>query len=225
MTINTIIHSQNFDQGIFGINFRYHIDENGQYWYNFDDIVEVLALKWRVANKIYDDMINEEDKIIFEDSNNKNTNFVSSIKYRFITSEAFDIILKNNSERIKQVREAKLRLEFVDYRKELKEDIDRLNKLAASPLEDLLEIARKVDKVYNSEPIKEILIKDKNLDPSKEKLIEEFREDVYEYMDEETYDVEVQFIKKRPEYNNTQVRYRKHKIESTCPSWLKEVVK
>ena len=224
MTINTIIHSQNFDQGIFGINFRYHIDENGQYWYNFDDIVEVLALKWRVANKIYDDMINEEDKIIFEDSNNKNTNFVSSVEYRFITSESFDMLLDHETERIKQVREAKLRLEFVDYRKELKEDIDRLNKLAESPLEDLLEIARRVDKVYNSDPIKEILIKDKNLDPSKEKLIEEFREDVYEYMDEETYDVEVQFIKKRPEYNK-QVRYRKHKIESTCPSWLKEVVK
>ena len=44
-------------------------------------------------------------------------------------------------------------------------------------------------------------------------------------MDEETYDVEVQFIKKRPEYNNKQIRYRKHKIESTCPSWLKDVVK
>ena len=43
-------------------------------------------------------------------------------------------------------------------------------------------------------------------------------------MDEETYDVEVQFIKKRPEYNK-QIRYRKHKIESTCPSWLKDVVK
>ena len=224
MTINTIIHSQNFDQEIFGINFRYHIDENGQYWYNFDDIVEVLALKWRVANKIYDDMINEEDKILFEDSNDKNTNFVSSTAYRFITSESFDMLLDHETERIKQVREAKLRLEFVDYRKELKEDIERLNKLANSPLEDLLEIARSVDKVYNSDPIKEILIKDKNLDPSKEKLIEEFREDVYEYMDEETYDVEVQFIKKRPEYNK-QVRYRKHKIESTCPSWLKDVVK
>lgn len=224
MTINTIIHSQNFDQGIFGINFRYHIDEYGRYWYNFDDIVEVLALKWRVANKIYDDMINEEDKIIFEDSNDKNTNFVTSSKYRFITSESFDMLLDHETERIKQVREAKLRLEFVDYRKELKEDIDRLNKLAGSPLEDLLEIARRIDKVYNSDPIKEILIKDKNLDPSKEKLIEEFREDVYEYMDEETYDVEVQFIKKRPEYNK-QVRYRKHKIESTCPSWLKDVVK
>ena len=224
MTINTIIHSQNFDQGIFGINFRYHIDENGQYWYNFDDIVEVLALKWRVANKIYDDMINEEDKIVFEDSNNKNTNFVSSVEYRFITSESFDMLLDHETERIKQVREAKLRLEFIDYRKELKEDIDRLNKLAKSPLEDLLEIARRIDKVYNSDPIKEILIKDKNLDPSKEKLIEEFREDVYEYMDEETYDVEVQFIKKRPEYNK-QIRYRKHKIESTCPSWLKDVVK
>lgn len=224
MTINTIIHSQNFDQGIFGINFRYHIDENGQYWYNFDDIVEVLALKWRVANKIYDDMINEEDKIVFEDSNGKNTNFVSSAEYRFITSESFDMLLDHETERIKQVREAKLRLEFIDYRKELKEDIDKLNKLAESPLEDLLEIARRVDKVYNSEPIKEILIKEKNLDPSKEKLIEEFREDVYEYMDEETYDVEVQFIKKRPEYNK-QIRYRKHKIESTCPSWLKDVVK
>ena len=138
MTINTIIHSQNFDQGIFGINFRYHIDENGQYWYNFDDIVEVLALKWRVANKIYDDMINEEDKMVFEDSNNKNTNFVSSVEYRFITSESFDMLLDHETERIKQVREAKLRLEFIDYRKELKEDIDKLNKLAESPLEDLL---------------------------------------------------------------------------------------
>ena len=224
MTINTIIHSQNFDQGIFGINFRYHIDENGQYWYNFDDIVEVLALKWRVANKIYDDMINEEDKMVFEDSNNKNTHSVLSAEYRFITSESFDMLLDHETERIKQVREAKLRLEFIDYRKELKEDIDKLNKLAESPLEDLLEIARRIDKVYNSEPIKEILIKDKNLDPSKEKLIEEIREDIYEYMDEETYDVELQFIKKRPEYNK-QVRYRKHKIESTCPSWLKSVVK
>ena len=224
MTINTIIHSQNFDQEIFGINFRYHIDENGQYWYNFDDIVEVLALKWRVANKIYDDMINEEDKIVFEDSNNKNTNFVSSVEYRFITSESFDMLLDHETERIKQVREAKLRLEFIDYRKELKEDIDKLNKLAESPLEDLLEIARRIDKVYNSEPIKEILIKDKNLDPSKEKLIEEIREDIYEYMDEETYEVEMQLIKKKSDCDK-QVRYRKHKVESTCPSWLKSVVK
>ena len=224
MTINTIIHSQNFDQEIFGINFRYHIDENGQYWYNFDDIVEVLALKWRVANKIYDDMINEEDKIVFEDSNNKNTNFVSSVEYRFITSESFDMLLDHETERIKQVREAKLRLEFIDYRKELKEDIDKLNKLAESPLEDLLEIARRIDKVYNSEPIKEILIKDKNLDPSKEKLIEEIREDIYEYMDEETYEIEMQLIKKKSDCDK-QVRYRKHKVESTCPSWLKSVVK
>ena len=224
MTINAIIHSQNFDQEIFGIRFRYHVDENGQYWYNFEDIVEVLGIKWRVANKIYDSKINENDKIIFSDSNNDSINDCN-LDFKFITSESFDMLLDHETERFNQVREAKLRLEFVDYRKELKEDIDRLNKLAASPLEDLLEIARGIDKVYNSEPIKEILIKDKNLDPSKEKLIEEFREDVYEYMDEETHDVEVQFIKKRPEYNNTQVRYRKHKIESTCPSWLKDVVK
>ena len=157
------------------------------------------------------------------DSNNDSINDCN-LDFKFITSESFDMLLEHETERFNQVREAKLRLEFVDYRKELKEDIDRLNKLAESPLEDLLEIARRVDKVYNSDPIKEILIKDKNLDPSKEKLIEEFREDVYEYMDEETYDVEVQFIKKRPEYNK-QVRYRKHKIESTCPSWLKSVVK
>ena len=223
MTINTIIHSQNFDQDIFGIRFRYHVDENGQYWYNFEDIVEVLGIKWRVANKIYDSKINENDKIIFSDSNNDSINDCN-LDFKFITSESFDMLLEHETERFNQVREAKLRLEFVDYRKELKEDINKLNKLAKSPLEDLLEIARRIDKVYNSDPIKEILIKDKNLDPSKEKLIEEIREDIYEYMDEETYDVEVQFIKKRPEYNK-QVRYRKHKIESTCPSWLKSVVK
>lgn len=223
MTINTIIHSQNFDQEIFGIRFRYHIDENGQYWYNFEDIVGVLALKWRVANKIYETMIDEKDKIIFSDSNN-DCKIGCNLDFKFITSESFDMLLDHETERIKQVREAKLRLEFIDYRKELKEDIDKLNKLAESPLEDLLEIARRIDKVYNSEPIKEILIKDKNLDLSKEKLIEEIREDIYEYMDEETYEVEMQLIKKKSDCDK-QVRYRKHKVESTCPSWLKSVVK
>ena len=223
MTINTIIHSQNFDQAIFGIRFRYHVDENGQYWYNFEDIVEVLGIKWRVANKIYDSKINENDKIIFSDSNNDGINDCN-LDFKFITSESFDMLLDHETERIKQVREAKLRLEFVDYRKELKEDIDKLNKLAESPLEDLLGIARRIDKVYNSEPIKEILIKDKNLDPSKEKLIEEFREDVYEYMDEETYEIEIQLIKKKSDCDK-HVRYRRHNVESTCPSWLKSVVK
>lgn len=223
MTINTIIHSQNFDQGVFGINFRYHIDEHGCYWYNFEDITDVLEIPCRVADKLYTKLIYDDEKIIFEDSNNGSL-FECNIKYKYINSNGFDKLLNRQDERIKQVRDAKLRLEFVDYRKELKEDIDRLNKLADSPLEDLLEIARKIDKVYNSEPIKELLIKDKNLDPSKEKLIEEIREDIYEYMDEETYVVEVQLIKKKPGCDK-QVRYRKHKIESTCPSWLKDVVK
>ena len=75
--INTDICSKNFNQGVYDIRWRYHIDEIGMYWYNYDDVTTMLAIKRKVACKLYDEFLIDTEKVIFYDSNNDSPNYCS----------------------------------------------------------------------------------------------------------------------------------------------------
>ena len=222
MIINTTIHSKEFNQGVYAIRWRYHVDEYGTYWYNFNDVVDMLALKWKVACKLYDEFLNDNEKIIFEDSNNDTINY-SNIETKFISSTGFDRLMKNEDERHNRVKEAKMRLEFGEYNNELTDEVNNLHLLINQPLKNHQEIISSIDKLYYSDYRQhavdncndDVIYKNDEL---KELLIKAYDED--RLVDFTIEEVSLNLKKRKVLYK------RKSKLqESTCPSWLKSIVK
>ena len=212
MNINIIIESKEFNQGVYGIRWRYHQDENNVYWYNFDDVVDMLALKWKVGCKLYDEFLYGNEKIMFEDCNNSHKTYEET---RFISSSGFDRLLNHENERHKQVRSAKLRLECRELNDELIAEVDKLYSLSHSPLQDYEAIGNSINKLYQLDSVQHAL----GLESDKEELVNEWRESLYnDEVDEvimKRKNEEVKIYKKNPNYNG----------QSTCPSWLRSIVK
>lgn len=230
MVINTVIHSKEFNQGVYAIRWRYHVDEYGTYWYNFNDVVEILALKWKIASKLYDEFLYDNEKIIFEDSNNNSNELYCTTETKFISSSGFDRLLDHENERHNRVRDAKLRLEFENYDGKLSEDVCNLYKLVNQPLKDHKEIIKSIDNLYYSDYRQSAIdncnddVVYKN-DDLKNMLIKAYDEDRlidFTIEEEEEEDEERSFnLKKR------KIEYKRKRTtqESTCPSWLKNIVK
>lgn len=221
MFINTTICSKEFNQGIYAIRWRYHVDEYGTYWYNFNDVVDMLALKWKTACKLYDEFLNDNEKIIFEDSNNDCVDY-RNIETKFISSTGFDRLMKNEDERHNRVKEAKKRLEFGEYNNELTDDVYKLYELVNQPLKNHMEIIKSIDKLYYSD-YRQCAIN--NLDDNIVNKTDELKEKIIKAYDEDrlidfTIEEEIPTLNKRKN-----VVYKRYTGPSTCPSWIRNVVK
>jgi hypothetical protein len=221
MNIETMIKSEDYDFGVYGISWKYHKDENGTYWYKFEDVVDVIKLKWKEACKLYDEFLTDDEKFTFEDCNNDLSLFNPT---KFISSSGFDRLLQHEDERNNTIRKVKLQMECKKFDENLINEVNKLQKLVNHPtLVDYKLVGESVNKIYHMESIQHGL----GLDPEKEELIEDIRKEIYDY-DIDAVDIVFE-MKKKPEADDPEIReilYQKHKDqESTYPSWLKDILR
>ena len=219
--METMIKSKEFTHGVYEIGWRYHQDEFGVYWYNYSDVINVIELKWKVACKLYNEFLKDDEKFTFEDCNNEFHEFNLT---NFISSDGFDRLLQHENERNNKIRKIKLEMDCKEYVDELKHEIDNLQRLVNEPIMDFNKIGDSVDRLWHMKSVQQGI----GLDFEKEELLEDIRNEVYslDYIDA----VDVIFeMKKKPGTDDPEIRellYQKHKgQESTCPSWLKEVIR
>ena len=221
MNIETMIKSENYDFGVYGISWKYHKDEDGVYWYKFDDVVNAMKLKWKVACKLYNEFLTDAEKFTFNDCNNNHYNYVET---NFISSTGFDRLLQHEDERNNTIRKVKLQMECKEFDENLTNEVDSLYRLIHQPLVDYKLVGEAVNRIHSMETIQYSL----GLDPEKEELLGDIREEVYNLDEIDAVDIIFE-MKKKPEADNSEYRellYQKHRgQESTCPSWLKDIIR
>ena len=219
--METMIKSKEFMHGMYEIGWRYHQDEMGVYWYNFSDVVDVIKLKWKEACKLYEEFLSDDEKFTFEDCNNE---FYEYNPSDFISSDGFDRLLQHENERNNKIRKIKLEMECKEFDDDLKQEVDNLQRLVNEPLMDFNKIGHSVDKLWHMKSVQQGM----GLNPEKEELLEDIRDEVYSFDDIDAIDLIIE-MKKKPEADNHELReilYQRHKgQESTCPSWLKEIIR
>ena len=203
------------------VEFRYYVDTQDVWWYCYEDICNYLELKGAITKNLYKYKINEKDKINCNDLN-------SNMELQFISSNAVRYLVNRNNQRIKKLLKVMNNIEFVgdaheihDDANELKARIELLNE--SLKIDDYQEILYQSYEIVNSKSGRDILDKAGIIDKDKEELLDLIRSDIYEY-DDYIDDVEVTLITRKENMNDTFKQYEYNK-ESTCPSWLRNVVK
>lgn len=216
------------------MSIKYWIDNNNVYWYAYEDICDILELKNQIANKLYNTIVNEEEKCVTYDRNNFDHHNVHQETVReWITSDALRRLIKRNNDRNNLLIKTINNLEVVcDSHDLYEEDEDLVAKIKAT-----VQAANARDyEVYyyllneqcKSKTCRDVLDKLGVINKQNEEIVDEFRKDLYDPYCEE---IEWCVVTKKPETPNEEERrtlYKKHKEEgkkSTCPTWLKDCLR
>lgn len=205
-----------FDGFVF--EFDVYVDnETGVWWYAFMDVLNSINFSRRAGEKHYY-KIDDCDKCNFYDKgfiNDYGENMPS--ERSFISYNALMNLLNRNFKRMNAF--AKVVNKLYGY-KEIKSSNDGIEEAVCNlrhcyDTGDLEGIFIEAEKLVNSEVGMVMLNKDKD----KEELVNEWSEALYnDEIDEvimKRKDEEVKIYKKNPNYNG----------QSTCPSWLRSIVK
>jgi hypothetical protein len=230
--LNDTIESKNIQTGVYDISWDYHIDEYGRYWYKFDDIIELLRL-WKYSCDIYEDIPSDE-KMIFNVMAGYHDNYVRT---KFISSKAFDELIIAESDRNEQIRCVKWHLESGNSQPEFTDIVTKLNIainksfLSRNPKE----ISQIIDKLQQSDYVRQL----NGISEEQGNLIDYLSDAVINNalldftIDDSKmdYTMDYDYLEEQPKLNKKEVvikdkvRYRKNENqESTCPSWIKELI-
>ena len=214
-----------FDGFVF--EFDVYVDnETGTWWYAFMDVLNSINFSRKAGEKYYY-KIDDCDKCDFYDKGFVNNYGENRAETRtFISYNALMNLLDRNFKRMNAF--AKVVNKVYGY-KEIKSSNDGIEEAVCNlrhcyDTGDLEGVFIEADKLVNSEVGMVML----NRDKEKEELINLFREDVYSFDYIDAVDVTFE-MKKKPGADDPEIReilYQKHKgQESTCPSWLKEIIR
>ena len=200
------------------INF--HIDESGDYCRDYDKICEVLIIPKRTKDNWFSKFEVEGMATVFSDLSNSNR------CTKFITTEAYNMMINREYEKARGilkefiVHETKESDDFSEFKYELNELKRSFNS------DDMIDSICAIRDISNSNAYKEALSKyDKKYDLDKEKIVDEFREDIY---DNDVEEVQWNMLRKKkdaPTSEEIKKKYKKNKGNSTCPSWIKDLIK
>ena len=204
---------------------RYLIDENNVYWYIYDEITDILMLTDRAKTNIYNNWLktNEKDIIIYKKPLSEET-----FRSKFITIEGLSRLINRNNKRANNILKAIINnesTESVDY-DEFNNNLTELYHKMQN--DDYVGITQSIRDIKSSNTFKDILCKyDINYKRENEDLIDEFRNYIYDdYYDDIEIDVKLTKRKDNELDEEKEIKYKRNKDKkSTCPSWLKEIVK
>jgi hypothetical protein len=200
------------DQG----NLEYVLDDYGVYWYDYEKLIKMLYVTSNQAFKLYNYLDNSDKKII---------NVISRFKSnpqdkRFITTRAAcDIINKQHSvgnDIIMKIlkNESTHMNDYSDFNREIE------NIITFNDYGDVVHVCQSIRKLIETDVYKETMDKyDSNYDKEKEELLDLIRDEIYYYGDIDEVECK---LKKKDKI--TEIKCIKN-YESTCPSWIKDVVK
>lgn len=203
---------------------RYYVDEDNIYWYNYDELTDMLSFTTRAKDDIYKHLNNNE-KIVYNDSNYINGESKWS---RFITTNMLSMIINRNNKRANNIlktiinNESTVSIDYIEFENELKYLEQKLQS------DDYVGIVQSIRDISISDTFKDTLCKyDRSYKRENEDLIDEFRNYIYDaYYDDIQINVKLTKRKDNELDEEKEIKYKRNKDKkSTCPSWLKEIVK
>lgn len=223
ITIESELYNKN------GVVFKYFVDTDNMFWYCYEDICEYLELSEQKANQLYKYKITDKDKIVVKDKNNDYKNDV--VIRDFISSEALRYLVIRNNERNNKLINAANNIEFADHSHviydeddELKSRIDLLEKSVND--KNYEELIYQSYILSNSNSGRDMLDKLGIIDKDLENLLDDMRDDLFNYMNDEEEKEFREFMENNYDEAKRVMckKHRKLKTESTCPDWLKDLI-
>lgn len=210
-----------------GIEFKYFIDEYGVFWYNYEDICNLLDFEYdtRKANQILKEYVNENDKMMCGVKNYGNHyNENRNVNREFINTQAVNFLIERNNKRNSTILSAIHDLESMNL---IKENVDyeewekRLDIMFEARMKKQYEeLAFQIHQLDRMETTRCILDKAGVIDKEKEGMLDILHDEVYSY-DPEYVEIKLAKRVKENEAESKTVPLSK----STCPEWLMDVVK
>ena len=214
------------------VTYKYWVSESDIWWYSYDDIIEFLNLSEKYAIRVYDEL-NDYDKTMCYDGTvfDKYGNNRSQLK-RWVTSDAIRKIVQRNNDRGNALIKSMNNLEFVEdahcrYNDGL-ELRSRIDNMCASCQSGDYEVGvSQMYRIINSESGRDMLDKLGIINKKVETKVDEYRNSLL--IDD--YEDDFEPMTKRddaPDEEQRRLLYKKHRAEgkkSTCPTWLKDVLR
>lgn len=210
------------------MSFRYYLDNDGL-WFNYKDLYELLYISGRKAEGMYNDLY-EGNRRIYKDFNPLNN---SHDEMQFINLAGVKQIEQRNTERFGLLYKninllgQQLDLENPNVTNNIvfNSHVDMVLTEINSGEKDYDRLAFYAKSVCESKEVQKL--KCRGYDSEKEEIIEEFRNDIY---DNDVEEISWNVVKRRnnDEFEETEKLYKKNRAEnkeSSCPSWLRYVVK
>lgn len=163
------------------VSYRYFVNDQNQWWYSYDDIIEFIRMNENYAEKLYDKMPDNE-KEIFEDWNCYDEyGDQHLISRRFVTSNIIRQLIQRNIERNNILIKSMNILEFREDAHVVYQDdeelLDIMNKTKkALDDKDYEEWAKQIDRSYHSESYRDIADKLGIINKEFEKAVDKIRD-------------------------------------------------
>ena len=193
-------------------------DEFGNYWYDYRDLCGEVLIPDRERNYIFYNWVNEDERCEASLEGNR-----SLVKY--VSAEGFKRIIERNYQRGMWIYNDLVNSEFKESEyKNLNNKLKDLSNMIDNN-GNVTDIVNTVNNIYQDKEYKDLLYQfNPCLDREKDMLAEMIRYDLY--MDEDYS--EVKMTKKKDNGEEREILYKKYKqnnAPSTCPSWIREVIK
>lgn len=176
----TSINYEGFVDGV-QVSYRYFVNDQNQWWYCYDDIIEFIQMNENYAEKLYDKMPDNE-KEIFEDWNCYDKYGDQQLTpRRFVTSIIIRQLIQRNIERNNILIKSMNILEFREDAHVVYQDdeelLDIMNKTKkALEDKDYEEWAKQIDRSYHSESYRDIADKLGIINKEFEKAVDKIRD-------------------------------------------------
>lgn len=223
--MNVMYHTQFLDSFNFG--FNYWIDNNDVYWFSYDDICENLEFSSKKSKYYFAHSIDDCDKCTIYVLNFRNKfNEEYKATKDFITYNAMMNLIDRNNRRnnsfVKVVHSLYTRIEsHYNY-----DEDEKINKLAYELNENknnrnYEDMFINIHELYHTETCRDVLDKAGVIDKDVEELLDLIRTDIVYFNN--LNEIEMTLINDEEDF--AQVTFTKNSKESTCPSWLRDIVK
>lgn len=193
-------------------SIKHFKDENNNHWYDYKDLCNEMLIPNREYSNIFYKWIPEYDRIEIDVEGHR-----SIVKY--ISAEGFRKLVERNFERGMSIYNDLLNLEFRGREFDnLKSKFNDLENALSNG--NVMDIFNNIEMIHSDIEYKEALCKyNPNMDIYVEAVVENIRYEMYE----ESID-EIILVKEGCEKLTFKKNPKCHK-ESTCPSWLRNIVK
>lgn len=210
--------------------FFHYYEIDGCVWYSYHNITNMLNSNENFTEDFYNNILNENEKKIFEEEYEDFRHNTRIGKFQYINTSGLFKLLDAHAKVAGKIRKEVTRFEFdkgyIDKddnnNHALQVNLGILGQCLNANDGDYEKLHQVASSVYNAPCIKQI----ENGNPIKEKVINEFRNDLYDYEDIEEVEYKITTVDESRE--KSLALYKKFKKafpESSVPEWIIDVIK
>lgn len=223
MVIVPNIYSDSFDH----VFIQWYEDVDG-IWYKMEDLASAFGYNESLIKDTWEKQIDDQDKRLYKEEYKDLKNNTRIGECRYINTKALFKLLDRYESVVGKLRKHVCKIErergYInetdDKNQRLKVNLGILDECINNPDYDYDRLYNVSKEILEAELIQQIYYSN----PVKEEIISKFREDVYSYDDYEEISWNMKPIDNE-EVNKVYKRHPKCNEVSTCPNWIRDVIK